>query len=187
MPDNNTKNDQSAQEHSDRKSTVRYGQTLSVAEIRDAFNYDPSSGELSWRKPVGRARAGSVCGSPDGRGYLAVGYKYARWRAHRLAWAHWHGEWPDKDIDHIDGNTQNNAINNLRLATKSQNLQNRKLNKDNKTGVRGVTWHKPSSKWQAHITVSGRQIALGRFECIKDAAEARRAAEKKFPGRWRQF
>jgi hypothetical protein len=61
---------------------------------------------------------------------------------------------------------------NLRLATRSQNNMNRSARSDNKSGVTGVTWHKQSQKWRATIHKNGKQIQIGMFETIEEAAKA---------------
>ena len=50
-------------------------------------------------------------------------------------------------VDHIDGNSSNNCIENLRDANKAQNGWNSKLNKNNSSGIRGVSWNKQTKKW----------------------------------------
>ncbi len=56
----------------------------------------------------------------------------------------------------------------------------RKLRKDNTSGVRGVYWDKRAQKWYAAIGVQGRQIRIGTFQNIEDAEKARTDAEEKF-------
>ena len=59
-------------------------------------------------------------------------------------------------IDHIDGNRANNNIHNLRIATISQNQMNRKLNKNNKSGVKGLRFSK--NRWLAQIRFNNINI-----------------------------
>jgi hypothetical protein len=89
----------------------------------------------------------------------------------------------DQIVDHIDGNTLNNYLCNLRFATKSQNAANRKeLNANNKSGYRGVSWSKSSKKWVAQIMVNYVNYQLGRYENKEDAARAYDAAAIKHFG-----
>lgn len=60
--------------------------------------------------------------------------------------------------------------------------QNRKLNKNNKTGIRGVSWSSQKKKYHAQITFKRKLINLGFFDNIDDAANARRKAEKEYFG-----
>jgi hypothetical protein len=83
----------------------------------------------------------------------------------------------DKLVDHIDGNTLNDRWNNLRLATVSQNGRNMRQASHNTSGVTGVCWYKPTSKWEAKIQHEGKSIYLGYFTHKEEAIEARRKAE----------
>lgn len=74
------------------------------------------------------------------------------------------------DVDHADSNPLNNRKSNLRIATTAQNCGNRKLNKNNSSGYRGVTLLK--GRWQAKIQVRKNKIWLGFFPTAKDAAIA---------------
>lgn len=75
------------------------------------------------------------------------------------------GERKGDDIDHIDGNKLNNAVNNLRIVTNQQNQWNQ-------TKAKGYYWHKKNKKWQAQITVNNKNINLGYFENEIDARNA---------------
>lgn len=92
--------------------------------------------------------------------------------AHRLAWLYVYGEWPDAEIDHINGNTGDNRISNLRPATRAQNGANRGRQTNNASGVKGVCWHAQSGKWRAMIRISGKSRHLGLFNDIGAAAAA---------------
>jgi hypothetical protein len=54
-----------------------------------------------------------------------------------------------------------------------------KLSKNNKTGVKGVSWSKEKMKWVAQIGFKGKTIYLGRFDDINDAIQARKEAEER--------
>jgi len=53
-----------------------------------------------------------------------------------------------------------------------QNTYNRSIGRNNKSGVKGVHWHKNSGKWRAVIGVEGRKIQIGLFENIAEAQAA---------------
>lgn len=74
-----------------------------------------------------------------------------------------------EEVDHKNRNTLDNRIENLRLATSSQNQSNKGMRSDNTTGVRGVTWHKASKKWRACISINGEHKHLGTFVNQDDA------------------
>lgn len=96
--------------------------------------------------------------------------------AHRVAYAHAHGIWPDGQIDHINGNKTDNRIKNLRAVTDAENKKNMAMRKDNTSGIVGVGRHS-RGKWLAQMGVNGRVLYLGVFDKVEDAISARRAAE----------
>ncbi len=74
----------------------------------------------------------------------------------------------DKVIDHIDGNPYNNNISNLRLITQSQNSKNTSGHKDNKLGIKGITYNKARKKYQAQIMCDGIKYSK-RFDALEKA------------------
>jgi len=65
-------------------------------------------------------------------------------------------------------------------ATMTDQVRNRRLLKNNKTGINGVSWHKRIEKYMASITVKYKQICLGYFNTIKEAEKARKQGELKY-------
>jgi hypothetical protein len=102
-----------------------------------------------------------------------LGRKYFE---HRLVWLIHTGDWPDRSIDHIDRQKDNNRISNLRLADRYQQMGNTKVSVKNTSGFRGVVWHKRDKKWQASIRVKGKRVHIGLFDNREDAARAYNAA-----------
>lgn len=82
------------------------------------------------------------------------------------------GSWPKGVIDHINGDPSDNRFSNLREATQSQNCANARKSKNNTSGVKGVHWDRVNKKWRATIMHKRRQITIGRFDTIKQAAAA---------------
>jgi hypothetical protein len=91
-----------------------------------------------------------------------------------------HGYYPEM-VDHINGNRDDNRVENLRAATRSQNGMNRH-HKSRSSGCVGVYWHKRISKWQASIRKNSVDKHLGYFPSFLDAVAARRAAENRLFG-----
>lgn len=147
---------------------------LPISYIRKNFEYDEKSGML--------LRGGAVDGRIVHRGksrvpYIVVSFDGMRFYAHRVAWTIFYGESPSGHIDHIDGNTLNNRINNLRVVPQSENNKNRAIPINNKSGVIGVHLDKERSLWKAQISKNGRLINLGRFNNLFDACCSRKSAE----------
>jgi hypothetical protein len=75
-------------------------------------------------------------------------------------------------VDHIDGNPLNNTRNNLRLATPTQNQQNKTKQHNNKSGYKGVSWHVRDRKWIAQIVSNKRYYFLGGYDTPEEAYAA---------------
>lgn len=98
--------------------------------------------------------------------------------AHRLAWLYVYGEWPNGDIDHIDGDRLNNRIANLRDVSRRVNLENQRRPKAcNKSGFLGVKTFR-DQRFQARIQVRGVQLHLGTFDTPHEAHAAYVAAKR---------
>lgn len=144
---------------------------MEQSHLVEKLLYNPDSGVFIWRSN------NKIAGYKDRDGYVYIRVDKVKYKAHRLAWLYVYGTWPSKDIDHIDRDKSNNAINNLREATKSDNLRNRGVFKNNKLGVQGVSIHKATNKYQAQICVNKTIIHLGYFNELSDAIAARKEAE----------
>ena len=77
-----------------------------------------------------------------------------------------------KEIDHKNHNLMNNKKSNLRGCTHNQNMYNRKLNKNNTSGYKGVSWAAIEKKWIARIGVKRKYIRVGAFVDKIEAAKA---------------
>lgn len=170
------------------------GHPISIDVLRLRLDVDFNAGKLFW-KPAARELFNSAreakrwntryagkeaFTSLDGNGYKSGSIWKNTMSAHRVIWAMRHGEWPEKQIDHIDGNRLNNAISNLRSVTNRENSQNRGIRRDNTTGVVGVVFHKRTKTFDASIFVGGRQVHLGCFRSLESARRARREAEREY-------
>jgi hypothetical protein len=151
-------------------------QPLTQERLKEVLDYDPGTGVFRWRA-TGSGRKAKVGSELNGRGYLQVRVAGKRYYAHRLAWLYVYGAWPREYIDHINRDTADNRIANLREATPAENQQNRDTNKNNTSGYLGVSWRKDCSRWAAKIMVDGKHHRLGLFKDLADAVAARKAAE----------
>lgn len=91
-------------------------------------------------------------------------------RRYQVVWALHHGEWLPL-IDHRDGNSLNDSIENLRPATYSQNGANARAHRDNPSGAKGVHFRKDRGLWLATIRANGETVYLGSY-FTKDEAVA---------------
>ena len=145
-------------------------------EVRGLLDYDPETGIFKWRVMRGGVPAGSVAGGTHCQGYVAIQFRGAPRLAHRLAWLHFYGAWPEGHLDHINRDKKDNRITNLRVVTPSQNLQNTGLQKNSTSGYRGVSLNVPTGRWKAYIKVGGRRKHLGYFATPQEASVAYLAA-----------
>jgi hypothetical protein len=101
--------------------------------LQEKFDYNPETGELTYKKKSHHIKVGEPAGYLTQRGWLRVKVNGVHYRVHRIAWKMFYGEDPPTglDIDHINRNKIDNRIANLRVATRSENMQNtdRVLNK----------------------------------------------------------
>ena len=147
------------------------------------FRYDRDTGVLYNNKNRGCAREGSQVGW-NSNGYLETRFQGKPYKVHRVVWAIHHGRDPGQfQIDHINGNREDNRINNLRLVTCSQNICNTRTRSDNTSGVKGVSWHKGKKKWRAEITKDGL-TCVQHYHDKNHAIAARVLAEYRLHGEY---
>lgn len=158
---------------------TEYLSDLTAETARELLDYDPETGAFTWRvSRRGRARAGSQAGYVVPRGYRSISINNCDYRAHRIAWLIHYGEWPEGEIDHVNGNRSDNRLSNLRVVTHQEQMKNRGMHRNNTSGVIGVCWHKARNKWMAQIRVAGKLRDLGCFTDLSDAIAARKEAEQ---------
>jgi hypothetical protein len=160
-----------------------FREKLTPDQIRTLLDLNVETGELRWTSAAAQGRLTQrIAGSKAGNGYWQIKTGKVCYLAHRIVWAIVHGEWSEKDIDHIDGNRANNALSNLRVVTKSENMQNLAVTgKKTASGLAGAC-HLPANgrrreKWEATIRINGVLKHLGLFSTPQEA-HARYMQEK---------
>lgn len=146
------------------------------------LDYNPETGIFLWKDDRQCIRAGSVAGFTERKGYRSIKVLNRTFKAHRLAWFIFYGEWPKDQIDHINRDKSDNRIANLRESSNSSNQWNSGVYSNSTTGYRGVSWHKKSQKYWARIGHQGRRIDIGLFDCPHEAALAFNDAAIKLRG-----
>lgn len=152
--------------------------SVTAEELRVLFRYDPDTGDFTRLVAMGRrAEVGRVAGKKAARGNVAISIRCKSYQAHRLAWLYMTGEWPEHEIDHIDGDALNNRFDNLRQATSGENKQNRRRpRRDNAHGLIGAYPHARradgSIVWRAKIQKDGKSKSLGLFNTPEEAQAA---------------
>jgi hypothetical protein len=145
---------------------------VTAEEVRRCFSLDPEEGLLRWavrRKPI---RLGDVAGWVAKDGRRRIGLAKGTFLVHRLIWLHFYGEWPEHEIDHINGDVTDNRIANLRDVPHNINCENkRRPTRANALGVQGVV-RDDRGKYVASITTMGVGRRLGSFATAEEASAA---------------
>ena len=130
---------------------------MSQEEVRNLFDY--KDGNLLWKKnPRGRKSTDPVAGTLNRSGYVVITVDGKKLHAHRLIWTYFNG-WPEKWIDHINLDSTDNRIENLRLCERHSNCQNSKTRTDNTSGVKGLSWSSAYGKWVMQIHANGKKYS----------------------------
>lgn len=142
--------------------------TLEQSLLHEMLDYQ--DGQLVWKnKPYNLVHLnGKVAGCMHKSGYRQIKFGQVMYPAHRIMWIYHNGSIDENmQIDHINGIKTDNRIENLRLVTAQQNCFNR-----SKFTAKGYCWSKAAQKWQANITVNGKNKYLGQFTSEIDARNA---------------
>lgn len=127
------------------------------------FTYLPETGQLyRKRKLVKAARPGK---------YQYTTFNNKAVQAHRVILFMVNGRFPPEHTDHINGDSADNRLCNLREATAHENTHNRGHNRNNKLGIKGISMRADGS-YKATIAVQGLKIHLGYYDSVHDAVGA---------------
>lgn len=152
-----------------------------IALLLSAYEYQPDTGHFivrAKRNPGGRQKVGMLAGSLDTNGRRQLLMKGQYVMAHRAAWLVYFGHWPKGQIDHLNGNRDDNRIANLRDVSAAVNSQNkRKAYRNSTSGLLGAC--KSGNQWVAEIRANGIRHYLGRFTTAEAAHEAYIAAKRR--------
>lgn len=153
---------------------------LTHSKLKELLIYCPLTGNFTWVKSK------KIAGS-KWLGYLTIEIEGKKYKAAKLAWFYMTGKWTLKQIDHVNNVKGDNRWCNLREATASENLCNRRLFKNNQSGFKGVCYIERINKWQAEIQIKKVRHYLGVFETADLASKARNAAAIKLHGQFCNF
>lgn len=119
-----------------------------------------NSNNNKWKNKKGWLQVN--CKANQGKGYCLVGFKGKVVYYHTVVWILTHGDIPEVlMIDHINGDTIDNQLSNLRLSTHRQNSGNRIEHREGK--LSGCSFHEPANKWKAKVQIGDKHIYLGLF------------------------
>jgi len=141
--------------------------------INDLFEYRDN--DLYWKEQPNSVDMSKPAGYINGRGYRQITIKGKQYQAHRLIYQMFNEDWDitdtsqDNSIDHKDRDKSNNNIDNLRVATSSQQQHNTGEQKNNTSGESNVYWDKSRGKWRVQISVNKEPHYGGYFINKADA------------------
>lgn len=158
-----------------------------MAKLKDCLHYSPDTGLFHWLVRRGSAVAGQQAGCVNALGYWVIRWQGKLELAHRLAWLYSHGEWPEAELDHVNGDVADNRLMNLRPASHSENSLNRKVHRDNQSGFKGVAFHGQSRRWRARIMIGGSSKSLGLYDSPELAHQAYCFAAAQLHGDFARF
>lgn len=160
-----------------------------IGELRQLIRHNPETGRLYWLprsllsgpshlvKSWNVQRAGKeALTATESRGYRYGRIGGSTVMAHIVVWALEHGEVPSDEIDHINGDRQDNRPLNLRVASRSLNCANRAPSGSGTSIYKGVS--RSGKRWMAQIKVKQKRLILGRYDSEVDAAKAYDMAAK---------
>lgn len=145
-----------------------------VERLRELFDYSPITGCLYHKATGCGKKVGDVVGPvPNSTGYLHCMVDYVLYQQARVIWKMVTGKDPGLlDVEHIDESKTNNKWTNLRLATRSQNVNNMKKRSGCSSRFKGVTRYKDTDKWIAALHGKGTRKYLGIFDTEEEAHQA---------------
>ena len=160
---------------------------INLDRLKETVSYCPITGQFTALMDRTRTRKGDILGSIHHTGYRIIWIDGKSYTAGRLAWFYMTGKWPEVTIDHKDCVKDNNAFDNLREATDSQNGANRKWATKYPKGVQYRDRPPRAPVWVAQINIAGRVTHLGHFKYMEHAAAAYRIAASTLHGEFARF
>ena len=145
------------------KRAPRKKPPCTLKEFRRRYNYDPKTGHFTYAYSRSRWKKGARAGGGSHTlGYRRLGVLQVFYYEHVLAWWTHYGEWPTKEVDHINNDRADNRIKNLQLLTHA----------DNQTRITGNGFRYEDGAYRSQIMNNGKWINLGRHKTEKEARAA---------------
>lgn len=112
------------------QSNKKTKRRITRERLLEKLDFDSESGNFVWKTTY---RAGKVAGhvaEERGKKYIRIRIDDELIMAHALVWLYLHGEMPEHEIDHINGNSTDNRPNNLRASNRLKNNSNARRRSD---------------------------------------------------------
>lgn len=158
-------------------------------ELHELFEYRADGNLVRKKSGMGPAnKKGQVVGFKPKKvtrnnRYVTTKIQGEHWCVHKLIYLYHYGVLPD-NVDHINGDSLDNRIENLRPASTSENRMNCGKYSNNTSGTKNVSWHKAANKWLVSLQVDNKTIRVGYFDDIELAELVAVEARTKYHGNY---
>ncbi|MBP8289312.1 MAG: HNH endonuclease [Chromatiaceae bacterium] len=156
---------------------------LTAERARALLSYNPLTGELHWLKSGTGRKPNLLAGGKHPDGYTQTSIDNRKHLNHRIAWLIAYGDWPSRELDHINGVKNDNRLANLREVSRTTNCENQlRARADNMScGLLGVYAKKGVTRVRnlAYIQVNGKRVHLGSFATPEEAHQVYLAAKRR--------
>ena len=146
------------------------------------LHYNPYTGEMYWTHRAKRNK-GRLAGTTTKDGYRAINLSGRQTYLHQIAWAMYHGRWPDLPLDHRNRVKSDNRISNLRLASYTANASN--VETKTSQPYRGIWSYDKGKTYYARIKHHGKQIQVGPFQTPEEARDEYERLATKYKGEYK--
>jgi len=160
--------------------------TPTQSYLHEILEYHQDTGIFTWKKSRGNqfTKIGMKAGYKDSSGHMGIEINRVRYLSHRLVWLYLYGHFPKNQIDHINGIRDDNRLCNLREATAQQNMWNKKISLNNKSGFKNIHWSKTMKKWCVQIKANKKFVYVGYFKDLELADLIAHEARDKYHGQF---
>lgn len=158
---------------------------LTKERLHQLLTYLPETGVFYWNRTEGGHRVeGRRAGATSKiHGYREVRIDGVLYKEHRLVILYVTGEWPHDEVDHRDLSRAANGLDNLRGATSSQNMCNRRVRSDSASGMKNIQFREGvPMPWRVRVSINKVLHNIGSFASLSEAIEARRQAVTELHG-----
>ena len=163
--------------------------SINQTMLKELLDYNLETGDMIWINPskYHQDLKGKIAGvatiAHSGKLYQNIQINGRKYKRSRLAWMWMTGSWPKDMIDHVDGNSMNDAWCNLREADCFTNAWNHKKRQKKSPLPMGVR-QAQSGKYVARISCNKKHITIGTFENPEIAHQAYCEARREYFGKF---
>jgi hypothetical protein len=127
-------------------------------KLKEVLDYNKDTGIFIWKKKIKSVNKGDIAGSFKQTGYISIAVNGKSYYAHRLAWVYINGNVLNVEdkLDHINRIRTDNSIDNLRIASISENACNTGVLVRNTSGIKGLSYRTRSNTFEGSLVKEGK-------------------------------